>query len=274
MRKLFYILLIGLVGISSCIKNDIELDVVEDGCRWLGIKNGKYELLDDPCTNGAFKIASNCTHNEDTGCVQFLKVTPTFYNEFNNEIDFGNLQQIFETPNFGLTESIISFEYATTLANQLTPETKANYAILNYFIESQEGDQSNTLTFRVHFPCTKISEDDYRVINSDSIVNIPRDQEPTFPVDFWDNAAEDGDLISAYLNSNVIVENLELFNTKKRFNVPKAWLNSGNNDLVVFALNEGSSGPNTVSMAVYDREIDLGDFAKGLRTGNAVRVDF
>ena len=49
-------------------------------------------------------------------------------------------------------------------------------------------------------------------------------------------------------------------------------LDSGANDLVVFALNEGTSGPNTVAIAIDDVEIQ--SFSPGMLTGEAVQINF
>lgn len=271
--RLLFAALLALLA-DSCMRNAIDLEVKENGCRSLGIKGGDYELLEDPCQSDMFRVSSFCAHNEDTNCIQYLRVEPVFYNEANEQILLNDVNRSYETPDFYLDESEISFEYFYRFSDQSTTAKKVNYAVLNYYVESQALDESNTLSLRIHFPCTKIDEDDYTVINPDSVINIRRWGSETFPVEVWDNAAEDGDLISLYLNGEVIAEKVELFHEHKRFDVSKSLLKDGENDLVVFALNQGSSGPNTVSMSVNGKEVDLGSFARGLKTGNAVRVDF
>jgi hypothetical protein len=266
------LIFLQLTLLAGCVKNSIEIDVVKDGCRWLGIDNGQYDLIEDPCDNGNFKVYSSASHNEDTSCIQFLKVFPTFYNTANDPIPLSDVNRVYQGNEFFLSETAVAFDYDYLLSDQSTEETKANYMVLTYLIESEFENQSNELSLRIHFPCTVIDEDDYNVVNPDSIITVDPDQS-SFPIEFWDNAAEDGDLIAAYVNGNTITDKLELFHEHKRFDVPRSWLNLGENDLVVFALNEGSSGPNTVSMSVNGKEVDLGSFAKGLRTGNAVRID-
>jgi hypothetical protein len=107
-------------------------------------------------------------------------------------------------------------------------------------------------------------------VNRDSI-SIPNSQS-LFTIQLWDNAAEDGDIVSAYLNGSWIIENHSLLNDTTDFNFSTSLLNSGSNDLVLFALNEGSSGPNTVSIAINGKEIT--NFQPGLLTGEAVRINF
>lgn len=278
MRKLHVYVFVGLVTIllivaQACVRNSIDIEVVEDGCKWLNIRNDVYDLIEDPCQSGRFSVFSKCGHNEDTSCIHLLKINPVFYNEFNQPIPLAGIDKVYQGKEFFLSESEISFEYDFTIYNQSTPQTKVNYAVVTYSIQSEFEDESNSLSRRFHFPCTVINEDDYTFIQQDTVLTVDRTP-GTFPVDFWDNAGEDGDLITAYLNGNLIVNELLLFNAKKRFDVPKSWLRPGSNDLVVFALNQGSSGPNTVSLAVNNIEVDLGAFAAGLKTGNAVKIDF
>lgn len=270
--SIFVLSILTLMILTSCVKNSIEIDVVKDGCRFLGIDNGQYNLLEDPCEDGVFKVNSSASHNEDTACVQFLKVYPTFYNTSNEAIPLTDVNRVYQGQEFFKSETSVAFEYDYVLKEQSTIETKANYMVLTYLIENEFENQSNELSLRIHFPCTVIDEDDYNVINPDSIIVVDPNQS-SFPIEFWDNAAEDGDLIAAYVNGRTITDKLEIFHERKRYDVPRSWLNIGENDLVVFALNEGSSGPNTVSMSVNGKEVNLGGFAKGLRTGNAVRIE-
>ena len=83
---------------------------------------------------------------------------------------------------------------------------------------------------------------------------------------------EDGDLVSVYLNGMWIIENHFLLNAGTLFTYSTSLLNPGSNDLVVFALNEGSSGPNTVSISINGDEIE--NFSPGMLTGEAVEINF
>ena len=63
----------------------------------------------------------------------------------------------------------------------------------------------------------------------------------------WDNAAEDGDRVDISLNDNPPLKNFSLTNAKKRLNLI---LKSGENNINVKALNEGSDPPNTAAFRV------------------------
>ena len=64
---------------------------------------------------------------------------------------------------------------------------------------------------------------------------------------FWDHGKEDGDIITIYLNGNILRENLKLTNKKQSFPVI---LNPGSNLFEVEAKNEGSIPPNTASVRI------------------------
>ena len=93
-----------------------------------------------------------------------------------------------------------------------------------------------------------------------------------FSVELWDHAAEDGDIVSVYLNGEWLknMENFSLLNAKTQFLVSRSKLKIGDNQLVVFAQNEGSVGANTASIAINGSQVQ--GFSPGLHTGEAVNV--
>ena len=63
----------------------------------------------------------------------------------------------------------------------------------------------------------------------------------------WDHGAEDGDIISIYLNGKVLKSNLKLTKKKQSFQVK---LSGGQNRFEVEAVNEGSTPPNTATVEI------------------------
>jgi len=63
----------------------------------------------------------------------------------------------------------------------------------------------------------------------------------------WDHGAEDGDIITIYLNGKVLKSKLLLTNKKQSFQVK---LTGGQNRFEVEAVNEGSSPPNTATVEI------------------------
>lgn len=69
----------------------------------------------------------------------------------------------------------------------------------------------------------------------------------TVTLDFWDTRKEDGDLISVYLNDDVLAKNLEVKHQKKTI---KAILKPGKNKFVFKAENLGKIPPNTAALRI------------------------
>lgn len=59
----------------------------------------------------------------------------------------------------------------------------------------------------------------------------------------------DGDRVTIYVNDVPVVHNLTLKTNYQKFNIP---LDVGINKIVIKALNQGSSGPNTAAFKVYN----------------------
>ncbi len=82
-----------------------------------------------------------------------------------------------------------------------------------------------------------------------------------------DNASIDGDRIDLYLNGKKILSNYTLTSSQYGVNVI---LRSGENEVVVVALNEGDSSPNTVEVSVsHVVKGDTVQVAQGLKTGQS-----
>jgi hypothetical protein len=69
-------------------------------------------------------------------------------------------------------------------------------------------------------------------------------------VQVYDKNRVDGDIISIYLNGEVLIENLEVTKEKKEIMLN---LNIGSNTLVMYALNAGRIPPNTAAIAVNNK---------------------
>ena len=191
-----------------------------------------------------------------------------FYPKTNDEISDVTYSEKVVQPDFTVSGDQISYRLEVAFSS-MEDALAFNHAVLDFHTENEIGNKSNTLQIRLNTSCSEVDPSTYDV-NTNS-VTIPSSQ-AIFNIILWDNASEDGDIVSLYLNGDWIIENHTLLNDSSSFNFSTDLLNSGANDLVVFALNEGTSGPNTVSIYVNGEEID--DFNPGLLTGEAVRIDF
>ncbi len=258
-----------LLGNNSCTKKDLDIEVVQDECKRFRISNPTYSLLEDPCNDSTRIYAEvNFNFSKTSDCLWRVINSPKFYDRSNTEITpltYTN-PTLKEEINIGDKEASYSFE--AVFAN-LTLAKDLNHLILDFNTQNELGVASNTLQIRINTSCSIVDSSAYDINPNE--VNIPPGQS-LFTIRLWDNAAEDGDIVSVYLNGNWIIENHSLLKAGTDFNFSTSLLNQGANDLVVFALNEGTSGPNTVSIAVNGTEIQ--NFKPGLLTGEAVRINF
>ena len=268
--KRYFIYILASLLFWSCTKKEMDFDVIQDLCKQLTISKPSYSVLADGCdstsTFASFEIGFNYDGAQE--CVHAIVSQPKFYNSKNEEITGINFNEKTIKPDFTITDDSVTYWFDLTFES-LEQALSLNHVILDFYTENEIENPSNTLQIRLNTTCSTVDPSTYDV-NSNS-VDIPSSQQ-LFNIILWDNAAEDGDIVSVYLNEQWIIENHTLLNDSTVFNFSTDLLYSGENDLVVFALNEGTSGPNTVSIAVNGKEIP--NFKPGLLTGEAVRIDF
>ena len=269
----FLVTTLGIL-LLGCTKSKVELEVEQDACKKFKTDAPSYALYSDPCDGGLNLLFDvTFTFKGESSCVKFIEVQPVFFNSVNAEISGVSYESKIEKPNFVIDEgnSSITYTYDVTFKDA-AQAADFNTVVLEFNTENELGDKSNSLSLRIQTSCTTVSASDYKVISDTAIVVSSFVN--TFPIELWDNAAEDGDIVSVYLNGEWIIDNFSLLNARTLFSIETTKLVSGKNDLVIFAINEGSTGPNTVSIAVNGSDIDLKSFEKGLLTGNAVEIDF
>ena len=261
--------LISLLCVFGCTKNSLEIEVEQDACKRFKINSPSYQLLEDPCSDSV-KIRAEISFqfNRSPECLQFINNSPVFYQANNSEISALRYSSQLAKTQFTINGETVSYVFEAEFVD-LSSAQLLNHIILDLETENELGIASNSLQIRINTACSTVDPASYNV-NSNEVI-IPRNQS-VFTINLWDNASEDGDIVSVYLNGFWLIENHSLLNAGTDFNFSTSLLNNGANDLVVFALNEGSSGPNTVSIAINGKEIE--SFNPGLLTGEAVRINF
>ena len=87
---------------------------------------------------------------------------------------------------------------------------------------------------------------------------------------YRDHQYVDGDLIRVFVNDDIVQSAIYLSSSFKGFNLP---LQSGFNRIDFLALNQGTSGPNTAELHVYDDTGKLiSAYEWNLQTGNKATV--
>lgn len=271
MRNPFFFIffLMLFVALECCTEKDLDLDINQDACKRFKISSPEYTLQQDPCTDGTViltEVRFSFDGSED--CLHLVENAPVFYTKKNEEIDLTSFSETIAKENLMISGKQVTYSFRAEFTSAEEAQ-RLNHIILDFNTEDEVQDESNTLQIRINTSCSEVDPSTYEV-NPNS-VDIPRSQS-VFTIQLWDNAAEDGDIVSVYLNGTWIIENHSLLKDTTDFNFSTGLLTPGANDLVLFALNEGASGPNTVSIAINGKEIP--NFKPGLLTGEAVRIDF
>ncbi|MFT6167473.1 MAG: hypothetical protein ACJASF_002172 [Vicingaceae bacterium] len=267
--RLFFLPLLLVLFAIACTDKSLDIEVEQDACKRFKIKSPGYQLLEDPC-NDSLRIRARVefSFNNSSECLNAVNNKPVFYKSNNVEINAASFFSRIERNNLTIDDKRVDYIFEASF-NDVAAARELNHLILDFNTENELGVESNTLQIRINTSCSVVESSSYKVNSNE--VGIPRNQS-AFTIRLWDNAAEDGDIVSVYLNGRWIIENHSLLKAGTDFTFSTALLNPGANDLAVFALNEGSSGPNTVSIAVNGEEIK--NFRPGLLTGEAVRINF
>lgn len=266
--RISYILLLlsHLILFSTCTKHTIDLEVFEKDCKDFKISNPVYQNIFDPScgtgVSGQFRVVFDFDGKDK--CLHRVVNNPKFYDAQNNEIGSVTFQQVYVLgePNITRNGNTITYVFDYSFSNT-TDADKLNSIYLAFNTQNEIGNPSNTLELRINPQCSTVDPSTYTNIKT---VNVTSSN---VAIKFWDNAAEDGDIISVYLNGVWVLENYMITNAGQTFNFT---INSGSNNLVVYAVNQGKSGPNTLSISVNSgTEIEM---SPELMTGEAVTINF
>lgn len=262
------ILVLSLIGlINSCTYRKQEMELIETKCKKFKVETPLYEWLEDPTCDGdpktgQLRIVLNYSGEAD--CIKNVLIEPQFYRVDNSKLEpqsYTSSVTVGE-PSIQITSTeiilIFDFEMKTNEeANDL------NHILFEFYTTNEIGNKSKPISLRVNGTCSTVADNTYTVqqtvdVNSKNVV-----------VTFFDDAAEDQDVISVNLNGVWVIENLTLTNAEQNFSFV---VNNGNNDLVVFAVNEGTTGPNTVAIKINGgTSINL---SPDLETGKAINIRF
>jgi hypothetical protein len=270
--KVFFIC--SLFLFQFCTKQSIDIDVVEVACRNFTLDRPSYHRLSDPCQGGttaSFDVTFTYRKGDDN-CLASIDILPDFYDSIDQKINNVVFKpQLLKSDTEVAIDSInktVSFRFDVEFAN-LSDADNFNHLILKFNTRTEANEPSNSLELRMIASCAVVTPGSYTT-NSQTATIPPNAN--CFEIKLWDNGSEDGDIVSVYLNSVWIYDNLTLKNDGDSICWPVSILNTGTNDLVVFAINEGTSGPNTVAIAINDVEIQ--NFSPGMLTGEAVQINF
>jgi hypothetical protein len=242
-EKLLFVL-ISFFLLSSCLKKKLDLDLLEPQCKNFKIKGIRYEFVADPTcdstqTTGILKVKGEIDGSPQ--CVAYMIVDASFYDKNGSKIQplTGSSQKV-NIAAIVIENGTFAFNYNYTFSQ--SDYSKINFMHLNYYVENELEFSSNQLSLRANPACAKINPP----TTFDRVITIG-DTVQFIQVNFADHAAQDGDLISLNVNGVWVLENILLTKAGENYSVP---VKKGENWFYLYALNQGSSGPNTVTITV------------------------
>lgn len=268
-NTLTYIFLLLLF--TTCSKKSITIETYEAGCKELVLSKSNYQLLSNCYTSGqkqaSYSASISVGHNDKVNCLDFISVIATFKD------NYGNVLSGTYKAHYQLTDPEVSYsssEFKIRFDWTIDPAYVDRFESVSIEIFSQNelNAQSNRLYFTIPISCTQIAAPiigsfPYDIVTSES------SNTSKVNISFYDFGTDDGDIIDVYLNNVLVISNLTLTKSKQSFDLT---LNTGDNYLIVKALNEGSIPPNTCAINVNSgRKIEL---TPGLSKGQAVNIKF
>lgn len=269
------IVFVGLfLLLATCQSKKVRVDFEQRECKSLVLKNATYTLVEKTCdgtnpiplTSNTIKIKVD--HNNKKACLENFEIKATFWDMYGNAMDGikadSNYKERYKytDPEVTLTDSYIeiSFNYYG-LTEQESKDLRTIKIVLKLANELQSKENFFTLT--VPLSCiTQGNGGNYKVVR-DIKVN-----QNTVTLGFKDYASIDGDIVTIYLNGNVVISRLTLTGSYQYFTIT---VNPGQNVLAVYAENEGSDSPNTCEVSVNGTTQQL---TPDFLTGQAVNINF
>ena len=253
--------------LGSCQKKELDIIFREEACIKLSINGPLYSWIKDPSCGAAtdsaiLKITFN--HPNQKKCIDEIFPEPVFYNKsqqiIKNVTYSGALKST--DPDVTIGEDQASFIVRAKFST-VQEANSLNNIYLKFHTENKLDDKSKTTSVRVNGGCAVVIPSSYKVVDTVAVTS------EYVQVFFFDDATEDQDVISVYLNGVWVLENYSLTNKGETFTFR---VKKGKNDLVLFAVNEGKVGPNTCALKVNNgKQIDM---QQDLNTGDAISIQF
>ena len=249
MKKFNIICLITLsVFFTSCLNKAVDVLVVESACKDFKISGAYSQRIIDPsCTGTPLTAIYNVTFSYDgeMKCLNKIVLDPKFYNASGSLINNVSYQQVMFISGDSLvsansTTKKITFTFKFTFANS-TEANSFDNCQLKFHTENEQGNPSKTAEVKLEGECIQVNNNNSTVVSTIQV----NSSQVTFT--FWDDGSEDGDIITLYQGSTVLLSNYTLTNAGASFTftVPK-----GTTDFTLKANNQGSVGPNTCAVKV------------------------
>lgn len=253
---------------QGCLSKSVDVLVIESACKDFKISNAVATRIIDPsCTGTPLTAIYSVTfsYDGDAKCLDKIVLAPKFYNIANlvvSNVSFQTNMSIatdsLVTSNTGSKK--ITFKFKFTFINSNEADNFDN-CILTFHTENLQGNPSKTAQVKLEGKCNEIMNGNYTVKKTVAVTSS------TVQFTFWDDGAEDGDIITLYQGTNVLLSNYTL---KKKAETFVYTVPTGTTDFVLKANNQGTSGPNTCAIKVNGGNST--SLSLDLTSGQAIRI--
>ncbi|HEY8402896.1 MAG TPA: hypothetical protein VIK89_16635 [Cytophagaceae bacterium] len=251
MKKILYLFIpaIACIFYFGCTDKILDMDIIEIKCKDFTISNPTYDFVSSAiCGNDPNYRTVEITfkYNGDRDCIHLVEVDAKFVDT--NDTEMSNITHrplIFKTDSvISISNSTITFKYCYRFAS--SADTAAlSYIRMNFHTENEQQNESNTIGVLIPIPGRNLHPKNYEIKETITVSDIYIDAK------IYDDAAEDGDIISLNLNGKWVLENFTLTNEG---HIIQLKVNPGENILIMYAINLGSSPPNTGAIEITDSE--------------------
>ncbi|MCU0430565.1 MAG: hypothetical protein MUF42_11395 [Cytophagaceae bacterium] len=252
LRSLLF-LVIGLV-LTTCQKKKFDFEFVDSKCKNFKIDYARVQNISDPsCTfdnppQTTGQLVVTFDYKGDKDCIKSLAIEALFYNNSSNTISGVGYETSLPSSALTITENTVQFTFRYTFASTADADNM-NYLVIKMATVNEVEKKSNTILARYNSSCFVPDPSTY---TNEGSIDVDVFTQTLY---LYDSAADDGDIISVYVNNTLVVDRYRLTKDQGAFNIS---VSSGDR-IVFYAMNQGSSGPNTLGFILNGttKEVNL-----------------
>jgi hypothetical protein len=264
MKNTLKVLALALLSMTGACKKSLNLEIIESRCKDFRISNASSLFATNGCPGNISSNQLTVTFNYagDKECLNSIHLVVKFYDDNNKIIGFktispDSLHKSSSRVAVGGTSAsfVLDFEM-----NSVADYDKLNYVTVNFNTKNTNLNQSNKLAVVANLPCKNSLPNPS---TTDGTIDV---KSTTISVSLWDDASEDGDIITIIVNGKIVANNVQIFNSPIDFTF--AINPTGSNYISFYAVNEGTSSPNTVAGLIDDGKSSQ-SFSVGMLQGES-----
>lgn len=247
MKKILSIgtLLIWIISFNSCQKKEMKLTINESECKDFSISK-PLGILTSPVSCGSsalsytYKITLKYIGKKE--CISMVVIASLFYDKKINIIPGVSAPASIDKSSSAIVigSNTVDVYFTFTFSN-IAEANSFFLSTLKIHTENDYSNKSNELSLSLYNTCQVPDAASYSVIKTVNVTSA------IVGITLYDDAAEDGDIVTLNLNGNWVLVNYTIKKAGETFNFT---INSGGNNLVVYAISQGSSGPTTLGISI------------------------